>query len=109
MNMDIEETIQLLLQAGAELNRIDHEGWISLNVMSWSLFHITDMLQQSCTLDWQVRTVTGENVLNVCDNRDDQSKHGKHCRVFCHEHWLLVSCMASSYAVFYTFQGGWFQ
>ncbi len=71
MDADIVETVRLLLQAGADPNGIDHEGWTPLHIAaSWSLFDVTDMLGRysQSFLDWQARTLTGESILDVCDN-----------------------------------------
>jgi ankyrin repeat protein len=78
MDADIIETIRLLLKAGADLNGMDHEGWTPLHIAaSWSLFHVTDMLQQcGCGfLNWQARTITGESILDVCDNSSYQQRY----------------------------------
>ena len=53
--MDVE-TVRLLVEAGADLKIKDHEGWTPLHIAaSWSLFPITDMLQQygKSFLNWQ--------------------------------------------------------
>ena len=73
MDADIVETVRLLLQAGADPNGTDHEGWTPLHVAaSWSLFNVTNVLQQcgQSPLDWQARTVAGEDILDVCDDMD---------------------------------------
>lgn len=78
MDVDILETVRLLLQAGAYLNGPDHEGWTPLHIAaSWSLFNVTDILQQygQQFLDWQARTVTGESILDVCDNTDYRDRY----------------------------------
>ncbi|KAL8855270.1 MAG: hypothetical protein Q9178_008081, partial [Gyalolechia marmorata] len=78
MDADIIKTVRLLLQAGADPNGIDHEGWTPLHIAaSWSLFSVTDMLQQvgQEVLNWQARTVTGESILDVCDNMDYQNRY----------------------------------
>lgn len=82
MNTDIVETVRLLLQAGADPNGTDHEGWTPLHIAaSWSLFNITDMLQQCGQkfLIWQARTVIGESILDVCDNMDYKNRYGGYC------------------------------
>jgi ankyrin repeat protein len=73
MDVNIFETVQLLLQAGAEINGADHEGWTPLHIAaSWSLFDVTNLLQEwgHHFLNWQARTITGESILDVCDNMD---------------------------------------
>ena len=78
MDADIVETVRLLLQAGADPNGTDHEGWTPLHIAtSWSLFNVTDMLQQcgQSWLNWQARTVRGENILDVCDNMDFKGRY----------------------------------
>ncbi|KAL9125972.1 MAG: hypothetical protein Q9217_004902 [Psora testacea] len=78
MDADIVKTVRLLLQAGADPNGTDHEGWTPLHIAaSWSLFNVTDMLQQcgQSLLNWQARTVTGENILDVCDNIDFKGRY----------------------------------
>lgn len=46
MDADIVETLRLLLQAGADPNGTDHEGWAPLHIAaSWSLFDLTDVLE----------------------------------------------------------------
>jgi ankyrin repeat protein len=78
MDEDIIETVRLLLVAGADVNAIDHEGWTPLHIAaSWSLFSVTDMLRQYGRefLNWQARTLTGENMFDVCDNTDYQNRY----------------------------------
>ena len=79
MDADVIKTVELLLQAGADPNGEDHEGWTPLHIAaSWSLFSVTDMLQQCSQglLNWQARTVAGESILDVCDNMD---YHKRYC------------------------------
>ena len=79
MDADIVETVRLLLQAGANRNGIDHEGWTPLHIAaSWSQFNVTDVLQQydGHLLNWQAQTVLGESILDVCDNTDYQDRYG---------------------------------
>lgn len=79
MDAEIVETVRLLLQAGADPNGTDHEGWTPLHIAaSWSLFNVTDMLEQNSQsfLDWQARTLTGESILDVCDNVEYQGRYG---------------------------------
>ena len=71
IDLDIVKTLRLLLQADANPNRIDNKGWTSLYIAaSWGLFNVTDMLRRysQSFLDWQARTLTGESILDVCDN-----------------------------------------
>ncbi len=78
MDADIVETVRLLLQAGADPNGTDHEGWTPLHIAaSWSLFNVTDMLQRCSQsfLDWQARTLTGESIVDVCDNVDYKGRY----------------------------------
>lgn len=78
MDADIVETVRLLLQAGADLNGSDHEGWTPLHIAaSWSQFTVTDMLERygRNSLNWQARTVTGESILDVCDNVEYQNRY----------------------------------
>lgn len=78
MDEDIVETVRLLLEAGADINGIDHEGWTPLHIAaSWSLFSVTNVLQQCGRefLNWHAQTLTGENILGVCDNTDYQNKY----------------------------------
>lgn len=52
MDADIVENVRFLVEAGADLNIKNHEGWTFLHIAaSWSLFSITDMLQQ-CDKDF---------------------------------------------------------
>jgi len=86
MDADIVETVRLLLQAGADPNGADHEGWTPLHIAaSWSLFNVTEMLQQcgQKKLDWQARTITNESILDVCDNMDFKGRYGGCCGVPC--------------------------
>jgi ankyrin repeat protein len=78
MDTDIVETVRLLFQAGAGPNGTDHEGWTPLHIAaSWGLFNVTDMLQRCSQsfLDWQAWTLTGESILDVCDNLDYKSRY----------------------------------
>ena len=86
MDSDVVEIVRLLLQAGADPNGTDHEGWTPLHIAaSWSLFNVTDTLQQCAQsfMNWQARTVTGESILDVCDNTDYKNRYGGCCRVLC--------------------------
>jgi len=78
MDEEIVETVRLLVVAGADINAIDHEGWTPLHIAaSWSLFSVTNMLQQcGCeSLNWQARTFMGENILDVCEDTDYQRRY----------------------------------
>ena len=78
MNADILKTIRLLILAGANLNRTDHEDWTPLHIAaSWSLFSITDMLQQCDQdfLNWQAQTFTGKSIFDICNNIDYQNRY----------------------------------
>ena len=71
MDADIIETVRLLLQVGSDVNVRDHEGWTPLHIAaSWSLFGVTDVLQQNSreVLDWGAETYAGQSVADVCDN-----------------------------------------
>ena len=71
METDVLETVRLLLEAGANPNGRDHEGWTPLHIAaSWSRFNITDLLLQCVTgtLDRQAQTFIGESIIDVCDN-----------------------------------------
>ena len=71
LSLEITKSVRLLLQRGANVNAVDHEGWTPLHIAaSWSSFEITDLLIEfgKKALDWQVKTNIGETILEVCDN-----------------------------------------
>lgn len=75
---DIVEAVRLLLEAGADINGLDHKGWTPLHIAaSWSLFGVTDMLQQygRAFLNWHAWTLIGESILDVCDNQDCEDRY----------------------------------
>ena len=118
MNKDIIEIVRLLLVVDADVNAIDHEGWISLHIAAfWSLFSVTNMLQQydHKFLNWQARTLTSENMFDVCDNTNYQNRYWSMMKGSMSLIWIakilhkrkkaeLHICILSSNTAFYTLE-----
>ncbi len=78
MGSAIEDTVFQLLDAGADPNMSDHEGWSPLHIAaSWSTFNATELLENSgrIALNWKTRTIYDESILDVCDNEGYQRKY----------------------------------
>ncbi len=60
---DLVEVVRLLLEAGAEVNGVDHEGWTPLHVAaSWNSAGFIDELARfaGSTLSWDAQTNDGQ-------------------------------------------------
>jgi ankyrin repeat protein len=70
-NERLLSVIRLLLQAGADFNAVDHEGWTPLHVAaSWNLYSVIAQLARWADgkLDWDARTKNGETALDLSLN-----------------------------------------
>ena len=61
--------VKLLVEAGADANSWDHEGWTPLHVAaSWNNYFVIRKLQEVALLDFRAMTWAGETVVDLSED-----------------------------------------